>query len=172
MSSLCSSSWEQRNLLCRQGDRAETQLRNFGVLLLWVARSQGRILIPALCTAFWNQGLTKTLAPSLCFFFNTKALADYSQISPAQTAFVVQITADPCHDSMLQVDSGELTAAEITHWTCTLVCGDTGTDQLCLHNSESQLSLEVLKQTDFHLKFKEKKIMVKLELSWISLNDK
>lgn len=104
---------KKKNMLCRQGDRAETQLRNSGVHLLWVARSQGRILIPALCNAFWNQCLTKTLAPSLSFSLNTEALPDYSQPSPPQAPFVVQITANHCHDSVHQKDPGGFTAAGI-----------------------------------------------------------
>lgn len=101
-------------------------------------------------------------------FLNPKALPGCSQVSPAQSPLVAQITNEVATILVHQEDSGGLAAAEINTEPPHRVCewpGHTATDQLCLYNFGSQLCVELLKQADFCLEFKGKNIINKLELS-------
>lgn len=171
---------KKKNVLRRQGDRAETQLRNSGDHLLWVSRSQGRILIPALPWFCSLHCLLKSMYDkdprTQSFFLNTKAFSDYPQIPPAQTPFTVQTTADPCHDSMHQVHPGGWTAAEITDWTCThqCVCGlQAQSLSSCVCTVWGASSVQSYWNTLVSvLSSKKKRKIIELGLSWMSLKDK
>lgn len=96
VSSLCSSSWEQRRKTCyscRRVGRERTELRHLRAHLL---RARGRILTPALADSPWS-------------VWALEALTVRSQIAPAQTPFA----ADCCPDYTHQADPGGVATAEI-----------------------------------------------------------